>query len=150
MRPLAELMAVDDPAWPQLEADLRGNPQIVILPVTQDAGQDCLYRLQVTARSYLGALAPHTGGLLVDHGWLRVLGVGHEGGLPSLAHANLAPASAQSPTTLLVGHDVLGGRFDVNGPDPAAAGRPGRPGDVCYRAADTLHWECLDLGHAAG
>ena len=141
-------MAVDEPAWPELKAALHGDPGIVVLPVTQTAGQDCLHRLQVTARSYLGALALHTGGLLVDHGWLRVLGGGSERGLPSLAHANQVPAGTQSPPPLLVGHDVLGGRFEVNGRDPAAVGRPGEPGDVCYFAPDSLEWEGLSVGHA--
>mgnify|MGYP006138941707 CR=1 FL=1 len=35
-----------------------------------------LHRLQVTRRSTLGGLAADTGGLLVDHGWLRHLGGG--------------------------------------------------------------------------
>jgi len=97
----------------------------------------------------MGALALHTGGLLVDDGWLRVLGGGDDRGLPSLAQANeLPPRGEQPPPALLVGHDVLGGRFEVNGPDPAAAGRPGDPGEVCYFGPDTLTWESLGAGHA--
>ena len=33
-----------------------------------------LSRLQVTARSMMGALALSSGGMLVDHGWVRLLG----------------------------------------------------------------------------
>jgi hypothetical protein len=50
---------------------------------------------------------------------------------------------------MLVGYDVLGGRFEVNGPDPEAIGRPGRQGDVCYFGPDTLEWESLGAGHGA-
>jgi hypothetical protein len=64
------------------------NLQVTILPVAADAGRDCLYRLQVSTRSRLGALALHTGGLVVDDGWLRVLGGGDGAGLPPLAQAN--------------------------------------------------------------
>ncbi|MEU0561335.1 DUF2625 family protein [Dactylosporangium sp. NPDC006015] len=149
MRSVEELMATPDPAWPALEAELLANPQITILPAAAGAGRDCLYRLQVSARSRLGALALHTGGLLVDDGWLRVLGGGDEAGLPSLAQANGLPGDGRPPASLLVGHDVLGGRFEVNGVDPAALGRPGNAGEVCYFGPDTLTWEPLGAGHGA-
>lgn len=148
MRTIEELTATSDPAWPALEAELLSNPQITILPIGVRAGRDCLHRLQVTTRSRLGALALHTGGLLVDDGWLRVLG-GGESGLPSLAEANDLSGDDQPPSALMVGYDVLGGRFEVNGADPAVLGRPGNPGDVCYFGPDTLEWESLDAGHGA-
>jgi hypothetical protein len=147
MRPVDDLVNVPDPAWPELRASLSAAPvPIEILPIDPNAGRECLYRLQVTARSRLGALALHTGGLFVEHGWLRVLGGAcSERGLPSLADANsLADAP---PPSLLVGYDVLGGRFEVTGADPAALGRPGEPGEVCYFAPDSLRWEPLGFGH---
>lgn len=76
MRPVEELTAVTDPAWPALEREPRSKPQILVLPISAAAGSDALYRLQVTVRSRLGALALHTGGLLVEDGWLRVLVAG--------------------------------------------------------------------------
>src|SRR5438067_3056212 len=107
MRSVEELTATPDPAWPALEAELRSNPQVTILPVAAAAARDCLFRLQVSARSRLGALALHTGGLLVDDGWLRVLGGGDHAGLPSLAQANGLPGDGRPPASLVVGHDVL-------------------------------------------
>jgi hypothetical protein len=90
VRPIEELVNVDEPAWPELLAELEAAPvPIEILPIDGDAGREALYRLQVTARSRLGAMALHTGGLLVEGGWLRVLGGGHPArGLPGLAEAN--------------------------------------------------------------
>lgn len=149
MRAVDELTAVAEPAWPQLEAELLANPDVTILPIASTAGRDSLCRLQVTTRSRMGALALHTGGLLVDDGWLRVLGGGDDRGLPSLAQANGLPGGEQPPPALLVGHDVVGGRFEVNGPDPAVVGRPGDPGEVCYFGPDTLTWESLGVGHGA-
>ncbi|MET7401257.1 DUF2625 family protein [Dactylosporangium sp. NPDC005572] len=146
MRTVDNLTTVPAPAWPALEAELRSNPQIAVLPIAAPAGRDSLHRLQVTAGSRLGALALHTGGVLVDDGWLRVLGGGADG-LPSLAEANGLPGDERPPAALVVGHDVLGGRFEVNGPDPAAAGRPGDPGEVCYFGPDTLEWTPLGVGH---
>jgi hypothetical protein len=148
LKDVEDLVGVPDPAWPELAAELAACPvPLTILPVDADAGRDCLRRLQVTARSRLGALALHTGGLVVDHGWLRVLGGGHpERHLPSLAEE--LEASMPPNTALLVGYDVLGGRFELTGPDPEAAGRPGEPMQVCYFAPDTLEWECLGFGHS--
>jgi hypothetical protein len=149
MRTVEELTATSDPAWPGLETELLSNPAIVILPISAAAGRDCLYRLQVTSRSRLGALALHTGGLLVDDGWLRVLGGGGNGGLPSLAEINGLPGDEQPPSALVVGYDVLGRRFEVNGPNPPAMDRPGTVGEVCYFGPDTLDWAGLGVGHGA-
>jgi hypothetical protein len=155
MRSARELIEVAEPAWPVLrERLLRGPARVEVLPVAPDDGVACLYRLQVTARSCLGALALRTGGVLVDHGWVRVLGGGSAArGLPGLADANGLPVDPREvlapPPALLVGYDVLGGRFAVNGPDPAAVGRPGRSGDLCYFAPDTLSWEPMGMGHGA-
>lgn len=65
-----------------------------------------------------------SGGLLVDHGWFRVLGGGCTQ-LPDLAAGNdLGPpaAGAEPPPLLTAAFDVPGGRFAVNGgglPDKA-------------------------------
>ncbi|MFD0855761.1 DUF2625 family protein, partial [Actinomadura adrarensis] len=54
------------------------------------------------------------------------------------------------PPALLAGFDILGGQFAINGPDPAALGRPGSPGQMCYFAPDTLEWEAMEIGgHSA-
>lgn len=154
MRSARELIEAPEPAWPVVREALLGGPvQVEILPVSPQEGSACLYRLQVTARSWLGALALRTGGVLVDHGWVRVLGGGMASrGLPSLADANELPADPQEvrapPSALLVGFDVLGGQFAVNGPDPAGVGRPGRSGQLCYFAPDSLSWEPMDMGHS--
>jgi hypothetical protein len=49
----------------------------------------------------------------------------------------------------MVGYDVLGGRFELNGPDPAANGRTGNPGEICYFGPDTMKWESSGAGHGA-
>ncbi|MEU8920446.1 DUF2625 family protein [Kitasatospora sp. NPDC048545] len=156
MRAIDELTEVDDPAWPELQAALAGSPVPArVLPADREEGRRCLLQLQVTARSVLGSLVLNTGGMLLDHGWVRVFGGGPaaEGGLPSLGQVNGFPGAfdpAWHPATgLVVGHDAVGGVFTLNGHDPAAAGRPGVPGQMTYFAPDTLEWEALDMGHSA-
>lgn len=104
-----------------------------------------LHTLQVTASSYLGALALHTGGVLADHGWFRLLG-GGSSDLPDLASVNalLPDGHASGPLPyLIVGYDVIGGHFAVDGGGLGVA-----PGQVCYFRPDTLTWGGLDGGHA--
>jgi hypothetical protein len=151
MRTIDDLTNVDDPAWPGLAAELRAAPvPIRVLPTDPERGRRCLHRLQVTARSRLGALALHTGGLLVEHGWLRVLGAGAPGrNLPDLAAANGLMGAAWSPPSLRVGFDVIGGVYEVNGADPAAMGRPGVPGEVCWFAPNELRWVHLGFGYGS-
>lgn len=145
MRSLAELVNVPEPAWPGLaRLLLHQHPRARTLPIERAAGERCLYRLQVTARSTLGALALHTGGLTIQHGWLRILGGGSRA-LPSVADVNCLgdpTPSVPSPPMLLVAFDVLGGRFAVN-----RGALPGDHGEVCYWGPDTLSWEPLAFGY---
>lgn len=139
MRETDELVDVDDPAWPELQGILRASSVPVhVLPGDIDEGRRTLLHMQVSARSVLGALALNTGGLLVDGGWVRVFGGGSgsvaEGRLLSLAQVNRFPTDFdpgwRPAAGLVVGHDVLGGVFALNGGDPAAAGCPGAPGQM--------------------
>ncbi|WP_328923629.1 DUF2625 domain-containing protein [Streptomyces sp. NBC_00190] len=159
MRAIDELINVDDPAWPELQGMVGASSvPVQVLPGDIDEGRRCLLQLQVSARSMLGALALNTGGLLVDNGWVRVFGGGSgsgsvaDGRLPSLAQVNRFPAGFEPgwhpATGLVVGHDVVGGVFALNGGDPAAAGRPGAPGQMTYFAPDTLAWEAMEMGHS--
>lgn len=164
MRSLEELTVTDDPAWPIIQ-DLVAESGVParILPVDAGEGRRSLLQMQVTVRSVLGALALHCGGLILDDGWLRVYGGGSDGGesggeaegagMPSLAQVNGFPEAFdptwQPSAALVVGHDALGGVFALNSHDPAAAGRPGVPGQMTYFAPDSLEWEAMEMGHSA-
>ncbi|MFF2079051.1 DUF2625 family protein [Kitasatospora sp. NPDC058162] len=155
MREIDELAGVDDPAWPELEqAFAAAAVPVEVLPADRAEGRRSLLQLQVTARSVLGTLALNSGGLLLDDGWVRVFGGGSAvgGGLPSLGQVNGFPVDfdpAWHPADgLVVGHDVVGGVFALNGHDPSAVGRPGAPGQMTYFAPDTLEWEALETGHS--
>jgi hypothetical protein len=149
MRTVDDLVNVPDPAWPQLQHELAAAPvPIEVLPIDPESGRECLRRLQVTVRFRMGALALHTGCLWVEDGWLRVLGGGDpRRQVPDLAQSNGLTGKPTAPPSMLVGYDVLGGRFEVNGSDPLTLGRPGGPGEVCYFAPDSLEWEALGFGH---
>lgn len=145
IRTLAELIDVPHPAWPEIAAAITNAP--VPVEVLEGTNQGAaLYSLQVTVGSALGALAYNCGGLVIDHGWVRLLGGGCDD-LPSLAAANNLgePETVKGPPPYLtVGFDVLGGHFAIDG-----GGLGFAPGEVCYFAPDLLEWESTGLGHGA-
>lgn len=115
----------------------------------------------------LAAVAEYTGGMLVDHGWFRLLGAG-SAGMADLAEANGLPgtdtrapgvpapcagtdagavgagAPPSRPGFLLVGYDALGGRFAVD-----LGGLGAERGEVCYFGPDTLRWDGLGGSYTA-
>jgi hypothetical protein len=142
MRSITELRDVEDPAWPEIEAAIgRAKVSVAVLPVAQEQGETTLVQLQVTARAALGALALHTGGLLVDHGWLRILGGGEPPLNLSIANGLHEPRD-EAPGHMLVAFDVLGGKFALNG-----GALPASTGEICYFAPDDLDWLPLGMGH---
>jgi hypothetical protein len=119
---------------------------VEVVPTERQAGERALLALQVTSRSPMGAVALESGGLLIDHGWLRLLGAGSARMTGSLLTWNgLAGPGPEPPLAgaLLVAHDALGGFFALNG-DPAS----GRAGKLSYFPPDALRWEDLDLGYS--
>jgi hypothetical protein len=143
---LAQLVNRDEPAWPLVQEWIgQAVRPVEALPPAGDAG-DALVSVQVTTRSPMGAIIFETGGLLVDHGWLRILGSGHPRLPRSLPKWNFACGMQESdtpPPWVLIADDVLGGFFALDG------GRfGGRKHTVWYFAPDALEWEDLERGYS--
>jgi len=145
-RTLEELIHPTEPAWPMVRTWLEETAHPVeCLPPSETAGAS-LESIQVTTRSPLGAVVLHTGGILVDHGWLRLLGSGHPRLPRTLPGWNFACGLEEAdspPQWLLVADDVLGGFFALNGGRFAAPGHT-----IWYFAPDTLEWEDTDKGYS--
>lgn len=128
--------------WSDLVREIEGAATGVrMLPLHGVSAQEVLDRLAVSEGSTMGALATHVGALLVDHGWLRVLGGGSED-VRGLAEANRLDGTA--PPFLIVAEDVLGGSFALDG-----GGLGFAPGEVCYFGPDTLEWTGIGGGYSA-
>lgn len=147
MRTLNELLAADSDAWRDVARQASEAGAEVAAPTSGD-GEATLLAAQITTRSPMGAIAFHSGGFLVDHGWLRVLGASSRrigGGLvawnESLGGAPLDPSFRDA---LIVAYDALGGFFAVNGGRWDAA-----PGATHYLPPDTWAWENLELSYSA-
>jgi hypothetical protein len=139
-RKLKELINNADPGIEILKQMVRdAEVPCELLPPGPERENALLYT-QVTTRSMLGAFAYDTGGLLIDDGWLRLLGSGHPKLTRSLHEWN-------SPRTdgafLLIGDDAAGGLYALNG---GAFGED--LGSVYYWPPDSLEWESLEMGHS--
>lgn len=109
---------------------------VEILTPDADRAGDCLARLGITTRSWLGAVVAHTGGICIDHRWLRVLGGGGHR-LPDVV-AEADPVTR----SLVVAYDVLGGQFAWFPAEPEATPT------IHYFGPDDLDWFDLGQGYA--
>lgn len=146
MRQLNELIDKEDSAWPILKTWFYDAKNQVEIPPAKDPDRaEALVETQVTTRTTMGAIVYETGGLLIDSGWLRILGSGHPRlprSLPGWNDGRTLLWRGHTPPFLLIGDDVLGGFFAIDGGGLVA------PGNVCYFAPDSLEWENLDRGYS--
>ncbi len=109
MKSIYELIDIEDSGIKVVNEMVAGAEHCVeILPPSKDR-VEVLESLQVSTRSVLGAIAYETGGILIDNGWIRFFGSGHERLSRNLTDWN------RSAHYLLVSNDVVGGFFAING-----------------------------------
>lgn len=147
-RQLHELARGDVDAWPMVLRWLAtATRPVEVLDVAAAVGEATLVALQVTSRSPMGALALHSGGLLVDQGWLRILGAGHPRIGEGLREWNgldgQTPPSPPLTGGLIVAYDAVGGFFALNG-----GGLAGNLGEIVYFAPDTYQRDGLGLSYS--
>jgi hypothetical protein len=146
MRSLKDLLS-DDSAWQLVREWIAGaSNRVEVLSATDPGRSQALEEMQVTTRSPMGAVIYETGGLLIDRGWIRILGSGHPRlprTLPGWNKGRTWSEGESAPPILVVADDVVGGSFAING-----GGLDGAPGHVHYFAPDRLEWESLERGYA--
>lgn len=113
---------------------------VQVLPKTAAHADSALLAAQVTTRSPMGAVIYETGGILVDGGWLRILGSGSS----ALNRHLMGWNKDKQKGLLLIADDVLGGFFALNG---GAFGQA-TLGKIYYLSPDNLEWEPLDKGYS--
>ncbi|RZJ86664.1 MAG: DUF2625 domain-containing protein [Hymenobacter sp.] len=136
-RPLKELINTQDPSWPFVTAWIKeAKNKVQVLPKDEARADSALLAAQVTTRSPMGAVIYETGGILVDNGWLRILG----SGCPRLDRDLMGWNKAKQNGFLLVADDVLGGFFAIN----AGAFGSESLGKIFYFAPESLHWQATN------
>ncbi|MCM3170881.1 DUF2625 family protein [Paenibacillus sp. MER 99-2] len=141
-----ELLDLENDAWPELKQLLEeGSNTYTVIPAQRSKGEEAIYALQVSTKSYLGVIAYETGGVLVDHGWITLLGAETEqvvGSLISWNGLSDRPALEALEGVLVVAYDVAGGFFAMD------TGKFEGSGHVYYFAPDTLEWESTELTYS--
>ena len=148
MKSLQDLIHCADPAWPLVQRWIaEATNHVEVLPPPDNAiREQALLDTQVTTRSPMGAIIYESGGILVDHGWLRILGSGHPRlprSLPDWNFERSFSVSGEKPSFLLVADDVVGGFFAIDG-----GGLGFECGKICYLPPDTLAWENTEKGYS--
>ncbi|MCL6458296.1 MAG: DUF2625 domain-containing protein [Gorillibacterium sp.] len=127
------------------EWEKEASNQVKILSPNLNNRDSILLDLQMTTKSLLGTVSYNTGGILVDNGWLRILGSGNSQLNRDIVTWNLFKNGkcSRQPEAIIVADDILGGFFALNG-----GAFPGNTGEVYYLAPDTLEWESLEMKYS--
>jgi hypothetical protein len=145
IRPLPTLINKQQPAWAQvLQWKAGATNKVEILPKNPDRAATALYNSQVTTKSPMGAITYESGGILIDDGWIRILGSGSPKLNRSIDDWNKGKsftAPGEQPKFWLIADDVLGGLFALN----AGAFSDSNIGKVYYFAPDELQWSSTGL-----
>ena len=146
MQSLDELINKTDPAWPLVQKwiDSAKNKIEVLAPDSTKA-KEALYNAQVSTYSTLGAVIYNSGGIMVDNGWIRILGSGSaklNRSVPEWNKGKTIQEYGDKPTYLLIADDAAGGFFAIN---YGAFGEDLK--NVYYLAPNSLNWEPLNAGY---
>ena len=148
MRTLEELINKEEPAWDLIQEWLQEAINTYeVLPRDAKRAETELLNAQITTRSPMGAILYETGGILINGGWIRLLGSGSERldrGMFQWNKGKTFEDYGQPPAFLLVADDILGGFFAING---GAFGQDDL-GQIYYLAPDTLSWEPMNCGYS--
>ncbi|MGX2950839.1 DUF2625 family protein [Ursidibacter sp. B-7004-1] len=146
MKSLEELVD-QNPAWNIVKTwfDSANNHYEVLDPDVENAGKE-LVGMQLSTAMPLGSMIFYTGGLLIDYGWLRILGSGNSKLSRGFFEWNFGKTFEQSgerPFHLLIADDVVGGYFAING-----GGLGDKVGLVHYFHPKKQKWESIGLNYS--
>ena len=131
-RPLIALINTQDPSWPLVQSWIASaKNKVQVLPKSAARADSALLAAQVTTRSPMGAVIYETGGIIVDNGWLRILGSGS----PALNRDLMGWNKNKQRGLLLIADDALGGFFALNG-----GGLSGKPPSARYTTSRPKVW----------
>lgn len=147
MKKVEELIDKKDPGWVTVQDWIKtAKNKVEILPVDAIKAKDALYKTQVTTHSTMGAIVYMTGGLLVDDGWIRILGSGNskfDRSLPDWNKGKSFNEFGEAPSFLLIADDAIGGFYLLNG-----GGLGTDTGKIYYFSPDNLEYEPLDITYS--
>ncbi|TKC09724.1 DUF2625 domain-containing protein [Pedobacter frigoris] len=147
MQNIDELINKTDPAWPLVLKWIdSARNKVEILPCDSSRAKDALFNTQVSTYSTLGAVIYNSGGIMIDNGWIRILGSGDSRlnrSVPEWNKGKTIKEYGDKPDYLLVADDAVGGFFAIN---YGAFGSDLK--NIYYLAPNSLKWEPLGAGYS--
>ena len=147
MKKAEELIDKKDPGWVIVQGWIKtAKNKVEILPADELKAKEALFHTQVTTRSPMGAIVFMTGGLLIDDGWIRILGSGNSKfnrTLPDWNKGKSFNEFGETPPFLLIADDAIGGFYLLNG-----GGLGTDVGKIYYFSPDNLEYEQLDITYS--
>ncbi|MBI3235564.1 MAG: DUF2625 domain-containing protein [Bacteroidetes bacterium] len=145
-RQLSELINTKESAWNNfIQQWIKDSKNFVeVLPKDPLKADSTLYKSQITTRSSMGSIIYETGGILIDHGWIRILGSGSkklDRNLMDWNKGKTYKTLGEKLPYLLIADDILGGFFAINSGGLDAIGI----GKVYYFAPDNLIWSSTEM-----
>jgi hypothetical protein len=114
------LAARHAPGWDELMSIIgTAINEYKILPVEDSIkAVENLYELQISTRQHMGAIIYKTGGIVVDHGWIRIFGSGskqmNRNVLDYSKDKGLVPGFDKPTGMAIITDDILGGFYAMN------------------------------------
>ena len=144
MQTLEQLTDASKSAWGTIFQWIeRARNHCEVIKKDQSSAERELFTMQMPTSSPMGAVIYETGGILIHHGWLRILGSGNfklPRGLMDWNFSKSFNQSGDKPKYLLVADDVIGGYFALNG------GSLGdNLGKIYYFSPKDLTWHDLNF-----
>jgi hypothetical protein len=148
MKPPEELISKEESSWRLVEDWIgQAKNEVEILERDSIKADSALYRLQMTTSSLLAAVVYETGGILVDNGWIRILGSGSDKLKRSLPEWNKGKSFDEygdGMSFVLIADDAVGGFYALNGGQFGDEGM----GQVFYFSPDNIAWESLGIEYS--
>lgn len=144
MKRIDELIYKEESAWIKiLEWIEQAKNDVEVLPNSRINGEKALLKLQITNKSTMGAIALECGGILVDNGWLRILGSGSDnisGSILSWNNVDGTQINFPLKDAMIIAYDIIGGFYAIDAREVVSSTR-----NVFYFAPDTLEWEDIEM-----
>ena len=146
MKPVGDLIDSANAGWAKIHQWIsQARNGVEILPCDKVCAGDVLHQTQLSTSTPLGGVIYNTGGILIDHGWIRILGSGCSRLERSITDWNRGKAFMNGTVSsfLLVADDVLGGFYAIKAGSPEEV----NSGKVFYFGPNGLTWSNTGLSY---
>jgi len=141
---LNELLDPENSGWTKINQWIsQARNTVEVLPCDKACAGEVLRKSQLSNATPLGGVIYNTGGILIDHGWIRILGSGCNRLERSITDWNAGKAFMNGTVSsyMLVADDVLGGFYAIKAGSPEEM----NSGKVFYFGPNGLTWSNTGL-----